>query len=107
MTKGEQARKEIMARSGVMSDCCGSAVLRNKDGADICADCLECCDKLLVKQSGDNALGDKLFNFLDKIGADTICGVLEPERVCDGVACAECPFMNDEVLTGELKALEV
>jgi len=39
----EMARREIIASSGVVSDCCGSAVLRNFSGDTICADCLNKC----------------------------------------------------------------
>ena len=106
MTKADQARKEIMGRSGVMSDCCGTAVLMNKDGNDICADCLECCDCLPIKKR-QGVIGEKLFNVLEAISADDICQVLETERVCQGIACGDCPFQNDEVLTRELTALEV
>lgn len=43
----KKAELEIISALGVMSDCCGSAVLKNKNGDGICAECLECCD--LVK----------------------------------------------------------
>jgi len=36
----------IIELNRVMSDCCGSAVIKNKDGDDICAECLEACDKV-------------------------------------------------------------
>jgi len=39
---------EIINFDGVMSDCCGSAVIKNKSGGDICADCLEACEQIQV-----------------------------------------------------------
>lgn len=44
----EAAIADIVRTSGIMSDCCGSACLRNYAGETICAECLEACDAVEV-----------------------------------------------------------
>ncbi len=46
--QAELVRLNIMTATGLMSDCCGTAIIKNKDGEDICADCLEACDAVKI-----------------------------------------------------------
>ena len=46
--KSDIAKHDIIKASGVISDCCGSACLRNYAGEIICADCLTACSCIEV-----------------------------------------------------------
>ena len=48
--EADLAIRHLIASSGFMSDCCGSAIGKNKSGDDICLDCLEACSKVEVKR---------------------------------------------------------
>lgn len=56
-----EAREGIVREFGVMSDCCGSAVIKSHLGDDICADCLEACDKVEINDSQSQASTEKVF----------------------------------------------
>ena len=44
----EMAVADIIIKSGTMSDCCGSACLRNHSGDMICAECFSVCNAVEV-----------------------------------------------------------
>ena len=46
----EEAMREMIDLCGVISDCCGAAVMRNFNGDTICAECLEACNAVEVKR---------------------------------------------------------
>ena len=46
--KAEESIRRLINVTGEMSDCCGSAVLKNRSGDDVCADCCESCDVVKI-----------------------------------------------------------
>jgi hypothetical protein len=112
MNKAQQAKNEIMATSGVMSDCCCTAITKNKDGADICWSCLEACDSIpFVEKEKDDRIGNMLYNALETMGYDGMCAAIMEQDKCaevsGGGGCSECPFDSEERSKSEMTSMEL
>ena len=109
----EHARLEMVRLTGMVSDCCGTAVLNECDGRGMCADCLEPCYAITVPEKpkrNKTDTGAMLYDLLESAGAERMCEAIMSQNLCELVdgpeKCEYCPFKTDEILQSEMRSME-